>query len=84
MSFEIPNMTPAIPEVFLLGMTCTILIVDLFLSDRSRIVTYLLTQLSLLGTMFLTINSEAYHVNSYIDFVIVCLYPYLLRRWGVA
>jgi len=57
MSFEIPNMTPAIPEVFLLGMTCTILIVDLFLSDRSRIVTYLLAQLALLGTMFLTLNS---------------------------
>jgi NADH-quinone oxidoreductase subunit N len=57
MSFEIPNITPAIPEVFLLGMACTILIVDLFLSDRSRIVTYLLAQLSLLGTMFLTLNS---------------------------
>jgi len=57
MSFEIPNMTPAIPEVFLLGMACTILIVDLFLSDRSRIVTYLLAQLALLGTMFLTLNS---------------------------
>ena len=57
MSFEIPNMTPAIPEVFLLGMACTILIVDLFLSDRSRIVTYLLAQLSLLGAMVLTLNS---------------------------
>jgi len=57
MSFEIPNMTPAIPEIFLLGMACTILIVDLFLSDRSRIVTYLLAQVSLLGTMLLTLNS---------------------------
>ena len=57
MSFEIPNMIPAIPEVFLLGMACTILIVDLFLTDRSRIVTYLLSQLALLGTMFLTLNS---------------------------
>ena len=57
MSFEIPNMIPAIPEIFLLGMACTILIVDLFLSDRSRIVTYLLAQVSLLATMFLTLNS---------------------------
>ena len=57
MSFEIPNMIPAIPEVFLLGMACTILIVDLFLTDRSRIVTYMLSQLALLGTMFLTLNS---------------------------
>ena len=57
MSFEIPNMTPAIPEIFLLGMACVILIVDLFLSDRSRFVTYFLAQLSLLGTLFLTLNS---------------------------
>ena len=57
MSFEIPNMIPAIPEIFLLGMACTILIVDLFLTDRSRIITYLLSQLALLGTMFLTLNS---------------------------
>jgi NADH-quinone oxidoreductase subunit N len=57
MSFEIPNITPAIPEVFLLGMICTILVIDLFLSDRNRIITYLLAQLSLLGTLFLTLNS---------------------------
>lgn len=59
MSFEIPNMAPAIPEIFLLGMTCVILIVDLFLSDKSRLVTYLLAQLTLLGTLFLTLNSHS-------------------------
>lgn len=57
MSFEMPNIIPAIPEVFLLGMICTILVIDLFLSDRSRIITYLLAQLALLGTLFLTLNS---------------------------
>ena len=57
MSFEIPNIIPAIPEIFLLGMICTILVIDLFLSDRSRIITYLLAQLALLGTLFLTLNS---------------------------
>jgi len=57
MSFEMPNITPAIPEIFLLGMICTILVIDLFLSDRNRIITYLLAQLSLLGTLFLTLNS---------------------------
>ncbi len=56
MSFEMPNIIPAIPEVFLLGMICTILVIDLFLSDRSRIITYLLAQLALLGTLFLTLN----------------------------
>lgn len=57
MSFEMPNIMPALPEVFLLGMICTILVIDLFLSDRNRIITYLLAQLSLLGTLFLTLNS---------------------------
>jgi len=57
MSFEMPNIMPAIPEIFLLGMICTILVIDLFLSDRSRIITYLLAQLALLGTLFLTLNS---------------------------
>jgi NADH-quinone oxidoreductase subunit N len=59
MSFEIPNLAPAIPEIFLLSMACVILIVDLFLSDKSRIVTYLLAQLTLLGTLFLTLNSAS-------------------------
>jgi NADH-quinone oxidoreductase subunit N len=59
MSFEIPNMAPAIPEIFLLSMACVILIVDLFLSDKSRIVTYLLAQLTLLGALFLTLNSTS-------------------------
>ena len=59
MSFEIPNMVPAIPEIFLLSMACVILIVDLFLSDKSRLVTYLLAQLTLLGTLFLTLNSSS-------------------------
>ena len=57
MSFEMPNIIPAIPEMFLLGMICTILVIDLFLSDRSRIITYLLAQLSLLGALFLTLSS---------------------------
>ena len=59
MSFEIPSMAPAIPEIFLLSMACVILIVDLFLSDKSRIVTYLLAQLTLLGALFLTLNSTS-------------------------
>lgn len=59
MSFEIPNMAPAIPEIFLLGMACVILIVDLFLTDKSRLVTYMLAQLTLLGTLFLTLNSSS-------------------------
>ena len=45
---------PAYPELFLLGMVCLILIVDLFLSDAKRIVTYALTQFALAGAIAIT------------------------------
>ncbi|HKA46283.1 MAG TPA: NADH-quinone oxidoreductase subunit NuoN [Burkholderiales bacterium] len=56
----IQPLLPAYPELFLLGMTCMILIVDLFVSDDSRIVTYALTQLALGGCLVITwITSSA-------------------------
>ena len=45
---------PAYPELFLLGMVCVILIVDLFVSDDRRIVTYALTQAALAGAIAIT------------------------------
>ncbi len=45
---------PAYPELFLLVMTCIILIVDLFISDDNRIVTYGLAQFTLAGCALLT------------------------------
>ena len=45
---------PAYPELFLLVMACLILIVDLFISDDNRIVTYGLTQFTLAGCAVLT------------------------------
>lgn len=47
---------PAYPEVFLLIMTSIILMVDLYLPERRRYVTYLLSQLTLLGCAILTIG----------------------------
>ncbi len=55
MNFVMPNFIPAIPEIFLLAMSCLILIVDLFLKDRSRGATYLLSQIALLVTAVITI-----------------------------
>jgi NADH-quinone oxidoreductase subunit N len=46
---------PAYPEVFLLVMTSVILLVDVYLPDRLRHVTYVLSQLTLLGCAFLTV-----------------------------
>jgi NADH-quinone oxidoreductase subunit N len=54
MGFEIPNFAPAIPEIFVLIMACIILIVDLFVNKRARIVTYLLVQLTLIIAAVLT------------------------------
>lgn len=45
---------PAFPEIFLLAMTCVILVADLFISDENRGTTYFLTQLALAGSAFLT------------------------------
>lgn len=47
---------PAYPEVFLLIMTSIILMVDLYLPERHRYVTYMLTQFTLLGCAVLTIG----------------------------
>ncbi|WP_127476825.1 NADH-quinone oxidoreductase subunit NuoN [Sulfurivermis fontis] len=56
MSFAMPDFMPALPEMFLLGMTCFILLLDLFLSERNRVVTYLLAQSTLLGALLLTVS----------------------------
>jgi len=53
---EMPNLALAMPEIFMLSMTCIVLIVDLFMSDKRRVVTYLLAQLSLLGAILITYN----------------------------
>jgi NADH-quinone oxidoreductase subunit N len=55
-NFEMPNFMPAMPEIFVLGMACFILILDLFLSERSRVVTYLLTQATLVGAFLLSLS----------------------------
>lgn len=57
MDFAMPNFTPAIPEIFVLAMACLILIVDLFLREDNRIITYLLTQATLVGAAVFTLSS---------------------------
>jgi len=55
MSFEIPNVMPALPEMFVLTMACIILVVDLFLSKTSRGATYMLSQATLIIAVLITI-----------------------------
>jgi NADH-quinone oxidoreductase subunit N len=48
---------PAAAEIFLLFATSVILLLDLFLSERHRFVSYALSQLALLGCALLTVAS---------------------------
>ena len=48
------SLAPAYAEVFLLCMICAILLIDLFLTDAQRNITYALTLLTLLGCFLIT------------------------------
>ena len=56
MNFVVPQFSPALPEMFVLAMACLILVLDLFLSERSRVVTYLLSQATLVGAAVLSLG----------------------------
>jgi NADH-quinone oxidoreductase subunit N len=55
MNFEVPNFLPAVPEMFVLGMACAILLIDVFLPKERRDVTYWLAQATLAGAFVLTL-----------------------------
>ncbi len=54
MTLSMADLLPAAAEIFLLCAICVILLVDVFLSDRHRVVTYLLSMLALLGAAVIT------------------------------
>jgi NADH-quinone oxidoreductase subunit N len=56
MTLESLNYAIAWPEIFLLIMACVILVVDVFLEDERRNLTYLLSQLTLLATCALVVS----------------------------
>lgn len=47
------NLLILLPEMTLLSMACLLLVVDLFLPTSKKVITYLLTQISLIGTAIL-------------------------------
>ena len=53
MNFVAPDFMPVLPELFVLTMTCLVLVVDVFLEQRQRHITYGLAQLTLLGAAML-------------------------------
>ena len=55
MNFAIPDFSPAFPEIFVLTLALAILIIDLFVRDNHRFITYALVQLTLLLAAWLTV-----------------------------
>lgn len=51
------NLTALLPEMFMLAATCAILLIDLFIKDDKRTLTYILSQATLLVTFVLSLQS---------------------------
>ncbi len=58
MDFEMPQFALALPEIWLLGAACTVLVVDLFAPGQRRGATFALTQLALLSTAALAVATQ--------------------------
>ncbi|WP_260295018.1 NADH-quinone oxidoreductase subunit NuoN [Sedimenticola hydrogenitrophicus] len=48
MQFDTSSLIPVLPEIFILTAACVVLVVDLFLKEEQRVVSYGMTQISLL------------------------------------
>ncbi|HET9113896.1 MAG TPA: NADH-quinone oxidoreductase subunit NuoN [Burkholderiales bacterium] len=57
MNFALSDLMPLLPEVFLLAAVCGILILDLFLGQDQRYITYILTLATLAGCGWLTFST---------------------------
>ncbi len=55
MQFDSSQLIPVLPEIYILSLACLVLVVDLFLKDSQRIVTYGITQIGLLLGIAVTI-----------------------------
>ncbi|MCP5437193.1 MAG: NADH-quinone oxidoreductase subunit NuoN [Chromatiaceae bacterium] len=54
MQYNLASLQPALPEIFLLTAACLILVIDLFLTERTRLLTYGLALATLIGAIGLT------------------------------
>ncbi len=55
MTVAMTEFVPLLPEIWVLSMACVVLVVDLFLHDRNRVVSYWLAQATLVGALALTL-----------------------------
>ena len=54
-TFSLSTMAPAMPEILLLALACVLLVIDVYLRDEDRLITYWLTLVSLVGCALLTL-----------------------------
>ncbi len=58
MTFESLNIAIALPEVFLLAMACLVLVIDVYLPQDKRNLTYVFSQFSLIITLVLLLGNQ--------------------------
>ena len=58
MTLDSLNIAAGWPEIFLLAMACVVLVVDVFISQKNRNITYLLSQLTLVVTFALIYTNQ--------------------------
>ena len=58
MQFVVPDLHLAGAEIFMLAMACVIMMVDLFVKDKNRTLTYFLTQASFVGAAMITVMTS--------------------------
>ncbi len=68
MNFIIPIFSAALPEIFILCMASLILLIDVCLTERRRIMTYSLVQLTLMATFFLVMMQYREYSHPIITF----------------
>jgi NADH-quinone oxidoreductase subunit N len=54
MQFDLTQLIPVLPEISLLTLACTVLVVDLYIKEEQRIVSYGITQVGLIMTIGVT------------------------------
>ena len=59
MQFVPPDLRLASAEIFMLAMACLILIADVFVKDKKRTATFVLTVIALLGAAVITFNTSS-------------------------
>ena len=59
MQFVLPDLRLASAEIFMLAMACLVLIVDLFVRDKKRTLTFVLTQVALVGAAVITFRGSS-------------------------